>query len=114
MLNSTGILTVIYWIITERAGIGDLRWYGMVQFFPLVAIPLILFLYQSSYNPKKEIVLMFLFFGVAKLSETYDKQIYGMTGDIISGHTIKHLLMAIAGYEIVLMVKKGIKLQGFR
>src|SRR5215210_2210273 len=94
VFNIIGILTVIYWIITERAGSGDLRWYGMVQFFPIVAIPFILFLYKSSYNLIKEIVLIFGFFVLAKFAENYDKQIYTLTEDFVSGHTIKHLLMA--------------------
>jgi len=48
ILNMVGVLSVIYWIITEQAGKGDLRWYGMVQFFPLIAIPLILWMNKSS------------------------------------------------------------------
>jgi len=48
ILNIVGVLSVIYWIITEQAGKEDLRWYGVVQFFPLIAIPLILWMNKSS------------------------------------------------------------------
>ncbi|MEQ8204533.1 MAG: hypothetical protein RIA65_00035 [Woeseia sp.] len=39
-----GLLSVVYWLWTESHGRGDLRWYVLVQFLPLVLIPLILLL----------------------------------------------------------------------
>jgi len=104
-LNIVGIMTVIYWAITESTGNGDLRWYGMVQFFPIVAIPLILVLYKSSFNLWKEIVPIFIFFGLAKITEKFDKETYHLLSNTISGHSLKHLLMAAAGYEILVMIR---------
>ncbi|HEX8331136.1 MAG TPA: ceramidase domain-containing protein [Segetibacter sp.] len=109
VLNLVGILSVIYWIVTEHAGNGDLRWYGMIQFFPLVAIPLILIFYKSSFNHAKEIISIFIFFGVAKLTETFDKDIYEALNESISGHSLKHLFMAAAEYLIVLQVERRVK-----
>lgn len=37
-----GIISVIYWYITELNGNGDLRAYALVQFLPALLIPLIL------------------------------------------------------------------------
>ncbi|MDQ3842878.1 MAG: alkaline phytoceramidase [Bacteroidota bacterium] len=105
LLNLLGILSVIYWIGSEHIGRGDLRWYGMAQFFPLIAIPLVMFLYKSAFNPWKEILLIYLFFGLAKFTETFDKEIYHWLGTTISGHSLKHLLMAAAGYMIVLLMR---------
>ncbi|MBD0295090.1 MAG: ceramidase domain-containing protein [Flavisolibacter sp.] len=105
LLNLLGILSVIYWIGSEHIGRGDLRWYGMAQFFPLIAIPLVMFLYKSAFNPWKEILLIYLFFGLAKFTETFDKEIYHWLGTTISGHSLKHLLMAAAGYIIVLLMR---------
>ena len=110
ILNMVGVLSVIYWILTEHAGKGDLRWYGMVQFFPLIAIPLTLWMYKSSNHYTREIVWMFLFFALTKLAETYDKAIYPLLSNTVSGHSLKHLSMAAAGYEIALLfrrIKKG-------
>lgn len=109
VLNIIGIISVIYWILSEKAGKGDLRWYGMIQFFPVVAIPLILFLYSSSLDFWKEIFFIFLFFGLAKLSEKFDKEVYYLLRDTISGHSLKHLLMAIAGY-IVVMIQRWVRI----
>ena len=33
IFNIIGLISVVYWAITESMGNGDLRWYGMVQFF---------------------------------------------------------------------------------
>lgn len=106
VLNSIGILSVVYWIMTEQAGKGDVRWYGLVQFFPLIGIPLIIWLYKPTFHCTKEIVWMFLFFGLAKLTESFDKEIYIALHQLISGHSLKHLLMATAGYKITLLVMK--------
>lgn len=104
ILNTLGVISVIYWAFSESRGNGDLRWYGMVQFFPIIAIPLILILYNSSVELRKEIFLIFLFFGVAKVSERFDKEIYYLLNNIISGHSLKHLFMVAAGYRIVVMI----------
>ncbi len=109
ILNIIGIMSVIYWAFSESIGHGDLRWYGMVQFFPILAIPLILVLYKSTLVPWKEIILIFLFFGLAKLTEKFDKEIYNFLRGAISGHSLKHLLMAVAEYEIVVMMRYRIK-----
>ena len=106
VLNILGISTVLYWIYTEQMGEGDLRWYAMVQFFPILAIPLILWFYKSSFKHEREIIPIFAFFGIAKLAESYDAQIYACLADVISGHTMKHALMAAAGYYIVKMIRR--------
>lgn len=106
LLNIVAIMTVIYWAISESTGKGDLRWYGMVQFFPIVAIPLILILYRSPFNFWKKIVPIFLFFSLAKIAEKFDKEIYHLLSNTISGHSLKHLLMATAGYKIVVMIRQ--------
>ncbi|MDB5013947.1 MAG: putative rane protein [Daejeonella sp.] len=106
VLNIVGIATVIYWALTEQAGKGDLRWYALVQYFPLIAIPLIIWLYKSPFNHGKYIVAIFVLFGLAKLGESYDDQIYEALNKVVSGHSIKHLFMAAAGYYIVKMMYK--------
>ena len=52
-LALAGIASVLYWIATERVGAGDLRWYGLAQFLPMLLIPamLVLFPRPSGYAP---------------------------------------------------------------
>ncbi len=69
IFNIIGLISVIYWIITEQFGKGDLRWYGVVQFYPIVAIPIMLVLYKSTFKHWKEVRLIFLLFAIARLSE---------------------------------------------
>src|SRR5262249_28215724 len=42
--------SVAYWAWTEQHGAGDLRAYALVQFFPLVAIPLMLWWLPPRYT----------------------------------------------------------------
>jgi hypothetical protein len=74
VLNIIGIITVIYWITSEHAGKGDLRWYAMMQFFPVIAIPLLLLLYKSPFNYAKEVIPIFLFFGLAGSAKSLIKK----------------------------------------
>jgi hypothetical protein len=37
-----GLFTIVYWIIGEHYGSGDLRGYLLVQFLPMLIMPIIL------------------------------------------------------------------------
>jgi len=50
-----GITSVIYWHLTELDGHGDLRAYLLVQFLPILLVPLILLLFESKLNNDKYI-----------------------------------------------------------
>lgn len=111
LLNVVGILTVVYWIISEAVGRGDLRWYGMVQFFPVIAIPLILILYKTSFKNRTKVVPIFIFFALGKFTEKFDSQIYHLLNNALSGHSLKHLLMAASEYQIVKLMHERIQFQ---
>ena len=96
-----GLFSVIYWYYTD-----DLRFYGFMQFAPLAAIPLILYLYKGRYTHRHYLLYGLLFYILAKIFELTDKFIFEQSGQLFSGHTIKHLLAAAATYCIYLMLKK--------
>lgn len=102
-----GVLSVIYWYWTEISGIGDLRAYILVQFFPVIAIPLIIILYKKKINYMKEIYFIFGFFFLAKITEALDEEIYNVL-IVVSGHNLKHFFMALSGIYIVLLMKNYI------
>lgn len=106
ILNISGIMSVVYWALTEHNGHGDLRWYGLAQFFPIIAIPLMLILYKSSFNYYKQIIFIFLFFALARVAEKFDKEIYFIIDKTVSGHSLKHLLMAVSCYRIVVLIDR--------
>jgi Ceramidase len=100
-----GIFSVLYWHWTELTGRGDLRLYGIAQFYTIFLIIAILYLFPKSYPPLKIYLGMFIFYGLAKLFENFDLTIYRM-GGLVSGHTLKHIFAAISTYGAVIMLNK--------
>lgn len=100
-----GIGSVIWWYLTEVGEKGDLRPYILVQYFPVLAIPLVMVLFRGQYDYRREMLLVYFFFILAKATEETDEIIFRFTG-FISGHTLKHLFMAIAGVFIVKLAQK--------
>ena len=95
-----GLFSVLYWNQTETAGQGDLRLYLLVQFYPVLAAPLIFLLFPSLYTHTRSLFLAWALFGAAKLCEFYDVGIYRLTG-FWSGHTLKHFIAAAATYALL-------------
>ncbi len=83
-----GLYSVLYWRWSELAGRGDLRLYLLVQFYPVIAIPLIMLLFRSRYTRAGTLLLTWALYGVAKAFELFDLPIYELTG-FWSGHTLQ-------------------------
>lgn len=102
-----GIFSVIYWYFTEMNKNGDLRFYIFAQFAPILIIPLIASLFKSKYSNNFYLYSIIVSFIIAKIIEIYDHQIFSITGNLISGHTLKHFFAAYAGYWLIkLRIKK--------
>jgi len=99
-----GIGSVIYWHLTVQAGADDLRPYAVVQFLPLIIIPLILFLFVPNTIKNMDVVTVMIFYALSKVFEVLDQQMYSL-GQIVSGHTIKHLFAGFATYWVLQMFK---------
>ncbi len=95
-----GLLSVLYWHITEANGHGDLRFYAIVQFFPLLAIPIILMTFKSSFSHVSAYWWLLLAYIAAKLFEHFDAEIHNLLV-IVSGHSIKHIAAAIGMYILI-------------
>ena len=93
-LLAAGIASVLYWRYTELAGRGDLRWYVLVQFFPMLALP-ILAVFPGRFGRKRDFAVVAGLYALAKLFEVIDAKVFAATG-FISGHTLKHLTSALA------------------
>jgi len=97
ILIPAGVYSLVYWIWSEAYGPADLRFYGLVQFFPIFAIPLICYFYRECrYTPLRHILLVIIWYAAGKLMETFDAEIFALLGNAISGHSIKHVFSAIA------------------
>lgn len=89
----SGIISVLYWYVTELNGSGDLRAYALVQFLPALLIPLILWFFNSKLNGNKYIWGILGIYALSKTMELFDAQIYSQLG-ILSGHSLKHITAA--------------------
>jgi hypothetical protein len=94
-LLAVGVASVLYWWLGERAGGGDLRPYVMVQFLPMLLLPMIMLLYRSAFDTTRPLWLLIGLYALAKLAELGDEAIFSL-GGVISGHTLKHLIAAAA------------------
>lgn len=94
-LLSAGIGSVVYWAHTESLGAGDLRPYAIVQFLPMLLIPLTIILYKARSDLGRYIGWMVGFYIAAKVAEQLDDKLFA-AGNAMSGHTLKHLLASLA------------------
>ena len=97
-----GPASVLVWHVTEQAGHGDLRLYGLVQFLPMLVIPMLLLLFPARYTGAGLWWTTLGLNGVGKLTELADRGVLAVLG--VSGHTMKHVLMAIATALVLRML----------
>jgi len=95
-----GLGSVLYW----RA-FGDLRLYLWVQLIALLTIPLVIVLFRAGYTRRSLLLAAFGWHALAKVSEVYDREFFALTGDLFSGHSLKHILAAMACFTILWMLR---------
>jgi hypothetical protein len=100
-----GIGTVLWWQHTD-----DLRLYIWVQATPLMLVPLLFVLYPARYSHRRYLLYALGLYLVAKSLELYDRELYRLTSDTVSGHTLKHLLAALSTYLIYRMLRRRARL----
>ncbi len=96
--------SVIYWHWTEQHAAGDLRLYALVQFYPVVAVPLMLWWLPPGYTRGGGLLAAAATYAAAKVPELLDGWVLSATR-VVSGHTLKHLLAALAGYWVLRMLR---------
>lgn len=110
LLLAIGMLSVLEWYWSERAGHGDLRLYAAVQVYAVLMLLLVLFL-PSRYTRTVDLAVVVVLYVLAKSFETFDRKIFAL-GHLVSGHTLKHLAAALAGYWVLRMLEKRKPLRG--
>jgi hypothetical protein len=103
-LMALGLASVFWWTWTESRGGGDLRLYYFVQGYPMLAIPLLLLLFPPRYTRGYDLLIGVAWYAAAKVCEGYDREVYRLLGEVVSGHTIKHLLSATGAFWILRML----------
>jgi hypothetical protein len=103
-LIALGVGSVLQWYADELHGHGDLRFYAAVQAYSTIVLLLALLL-PPKYSRSRDFAAVVGFYLLAKILELADSRIFALT-HILSGHTLKHLAAAAAGYCILRMLQK--------
>jgi hypothetical protein len=94
-----GAASVFYWRST-----GNLLPYALVQYGSIAAILVLCAAFSSRYARGTDLVHVVAIYAAAKLAELLDARIYAL-GEILSGHTLKHLIAGLAAYWILRMLR---------
>lgn len=97
-LVTLGIASVAWWALFD-----DLRLYVVVQFFPVLAIPVLVWAYPGRHTTDRGLWASLGCYVLAKILEEADGLVLAF-GGWVSGHTLKHLLAAAGGWCIYRML----------
>jgi hypothetical protein len=86
-LLALGIGSVAWWHYTD-----DLRWYGVVQYGPMLVIPMLLLMRPLRYLRTSDVWIVLAWYATAKVLERFDAPLFSVLG--VSGHTLKHVAAA--------------------
>ncbi len=99
-----GVSSVLYWYISELQGHGDLRLYIIVQFLPILIIPLILLSLPSRLSKVVYLWFVVAAYVLSKVMELLDRSIFEILG-AVGGHPFKHVTAAAGVYVFYLALK---------
>jgi hypothetical protein len=94
----------MYWYWGEQYGLGNLNYYIVVQFYSILVIILLGKFFSSRYTRGADIYIVIILYVFAKLAEITDYEIYSL-GQVISGHSVKHLFAGLAVFWIIYMLQ---------
>lgn len=98
-----GVASVAVWAFTD-----DLRFYAWVQFTPMLILPIVLLLFRIPYTQGHLLMYALGWYVMAKITEHFDDEIFALTQELVSGHTIKHLCAAATCYCVLLMIRRRV------
>ena len=96
-----GLSSVIYWRYT-----GDLRFYIWLQVVTFLVITAVLFMYEGRFTHSRYLLYTFGLFMLSKFTELNDRELYSVNNSLLSGHTLKHIISALAVFYLYLMLKR--------
>jgi hypothetical protein len=99
-----GIASVLYWRWGLLGAPGNILPYALVQYGSIAAILFICATRPSRYTRGADTAGVIAIYGLAKVAEVLDAQVYAL-GEIVSGHTLKHLIAAFAVYWLLRMLR---------
>ncbi len=104
--------SVWLWYAGQRgsveAGQGDLRLYLYLQFLPMLMMPALLLADARRRREWPWLLLILGLYAIAKALELNDAKVLGAL-DLISGHTLKHLLAACAAAAVLPLARLALQ-----
>ncbi len=97
---AVGVLSLLYWVL-----FGDLRAYLWLQAISLGTVIAILSFYRGQDCEHIYLLAAVLAYGAAIICEQTDGALWGILKNVLSGHTIKHLLAAFGLYQLFCMLR---------
>jgi hypothetical protein len=98
-------------ILAGAASVGYWRWHGNLwpyaaaQYYSILLVGLILFLFPPRYSRSADLLWVAVLYALAKVAEALDARILAASR-LVSGHTLKHLIAALAVYWALRMLVK--------
>jgi hypothetical protein len=105
VLLLVGIASVEQWHLSEVHGAGDLRFYAALQIYAVIVL-LVILLLPPRYTRGGDLLIVVGFYVVAKMLEMWDHATFNASRHLVSGHALKHLAAAAAGWWILRMLQK--------
>lgn len=99
-----GVGSVFLWYFGGNAqGGGNLSPYGAVQFYPLAAIPFLLYVAPPRYTRGGDYLIALGWYLLAKVLEMGDHQVHHILG-AVGGHPLKHVAAALGPLWLLQMI----------
>ena len=99
-----GAASVVYWRWSVLHGPENILPYAVVQYGAIAAIVVLALRLRSRYTRGADVLIAMGIYAAAKVTEVLDAQIYAV-GQYISGHTLKHVLAAVAVWWLLRMLQ---------
>ena len=99
-LAAAGLGAVVYWLLSEARGAGDLRPWLLIQLLPMVLAPLLLWLYPPRYSHVRDTMAVIGLYLIALLLDLGDHAVFALTSGAVGGHALKHATAALAAWLI--------------
>jgi hypothetical protein len=95
-LTVFAFVSVIFWGVSEAMGRGDLLLYLVVRVGAAIAIALLVILRRGRHTGTKWLVAALLGEVLMSALERHDHEVFQLTGGLISGHSLKHVMVGVA------------------
>lgn len=98
-----GFFSVWMWYSSELQNQSDLSFYLGIQSYAFL-MTFMMWILPSPYNKNWFLGLSVAFYAMAILCDSYDYQINHIMHGLVSGHTIKHILVGLTGASFIWMI----------